>query len=130
MLDAPALEFSAHSQVRYVEHFLDKEAVTQARRLSRSEAVVLAALRNAFEDDLRRFRHVVQVANFNLLHKTGSFASKVGYYLNIGTLSVYIEGNRCLTTVNRHRSSPRPSLSLDEDPDRWTDEEQTAEDAD
>jgi len=99
MLDAPALDFTAHCQVRYIERFLDKDAVLEARRRSKSDVAILEALAPQFEDELRRFRHVLQVAYFHLLHKAGSFVEGTAYRLNLGILSACIEGNLCKTII-------------------------------
>lgn len=108
MIEAPPLNFTAHCQVRYIERFLDKDAVLKARRNSKNDTAILDTLRPEFEDDLRRFRHVVQVAYFNTLHKVGSFVEGTSYRLNLGVLSACIEGNLCKTIVCKHYTSSRP----------------------
>ncbi len=115
MIDAPTLDFTAHCQVRYIERFLDKDAVLAARRQAKGDAEILDMLRPAFDDDLRHFRHVVQVGYFHLLHKAGKFVEGSAYRLNLGPISVCIEGNLCKTTVCKHYSSSRPDPT-DDDP--------------
>lgn len=115
-IDAPALSFSAHCQVRYVERFLDKEAVRNARRQFVTDQLILESLLAEYGEELRRFRHVVQVAYFHLLHKAGKFVQNTRYRINLGSLAVCVEGNVCLTTVcKRKRSAPRPDPH-DDDP--------------
>jgi len=99
MIDAPALDFSAHCQVRYIEHFLDRDAVVEERRRLKNDVAILEALAPRFEDELRRFRHVLQVAYFHVLHKAGSFVEGAAYRLNLGVLSAVIEGNLCKTIL-------------------------------
>ncbi len=114
MIEAPPLDFSAHCQVRYIERFLDKDAVLKARRDSKNDTVILDALRPEFEDDLRHFRHVVQVAYFNMLHKVGKFVEGTAYRLNLGVLSVCIDGNLCKTIICKHHTPSRPDPHEDD----------------
>ena len=100
--ETPTLEFTAHSQVRYIERFLDKDAVREARRRAKSDVEILQSLAEEFSDDLRHFRHVVQVAYFNLLHKAGGFVEDTAFRLNVGRLAVCIEGNICKTMICKH----------------------------
>jgi hypothetical protein len=103
MIEVPPLSFTAHCQVRYIERFLDKDAVIEARRQYKTDSQVLQSLLIEFGDDLRHFRHVVQVAYFNLIHKIGEFVEGTAYRINLGSLSVSIEGNVCKTTIcKRH----------------------------
>ena len=113
--EAPTLEFSAHSQVRYIERFLDKEAVREARRHARNDSEILELLAAEFADDLRHFRHVVQVGYFQLLHKAGRFVEGTAYRLNLGSLTVCIEGNVCKTTICKHYEGAHPDPT-DDDP--------------
>lgn len=108
MINAPVLDFTAHCQVRYIERFLDKDAVLEARRRSKSDVAILETLRPQFEDELRHFRHILQVAYFNLLHKAGSFVEGTAYRLNLGILSACIEGNLCKTIICKHRAAAQP----------------------
>jgi hypothetical protein len=114
-IEIPPLTFTAHCQVRYIERFLDKEAVRAARRRCKTDSSVLQALSNEFDDDLRHFRHVVQVAYFNLIHKIGKFVDKTAYRINLGPLSVCIEGNVCKTTICK-KLLPVPPPPEDDDP--------------
>ena len=114
-IDASALQFSAHCQVRYVERFLDKEAVRKARRLAKTDGGILKLLMPEFEDDLRHFRHVVQVAYFHLLHKIGRFVEGTAYRINLGPLVVCVEDGLCKTTISKHHDAPRPDPP-DDDP--------------
>ena len=115
MIEAPPLDFTAHCQVRYIERFLDKDAVIEARRDARSDAAVLDLLRPEFEDELRHFRHILQVGYFHLLHKVGSFVKGTPYRLNLGVLSACIEGNLCKTIICKHHALARPEPP-DDDP--------------
>lgn len=112
---APTLEFTAHSQVRYIERFLDKDAVREARRHASNDVEILQSLAQEFADDLRHFRHVVQIAYFNLLHKVGQFVEGTSYRLTVGSLTVCIEGNVCKTTICKHYDGARPDPT-DDDP--------------
>ena len=112
---APTLQFTAHCQVRYIERFLDKEAVREARHHAKNDAEILESLAQEFADDLRHFKHVVQVAYFHLLHKAGRFVERTPYRLNVGPLAVYIEGNVCKTTICKHYDADRPDPT-DDDP--------------
>jgi len=114
-IDAPTLEFTAHCQVRYLERFVDKEAVRAARRLAKSDAEVLELLAPDFGDDLRHFRHVAQVAYFHTLHKAGKFVEGTPYRINVGTLTLCVEGNVCKTTVCKHYEGLHPEPP-DDDP--------------
>ena len=108
MIDAPALRFSAHCQVRYVERCLDKDAVREARRLFKTDTLVLQSLMPEFGDDLRHFRHVVQVAYFHTLHKAGKVVQGTPFRINLGPVAVCIEGDLCKTTVCKHYDAVRP----------------------
>jgi len=116
MIEALPLDFTAHCQVRYIERFLDEEAVVQARRRAKNDVATLAALEPQFSDDLRHFRHVVQVAYFHLLHRASDFVAGTPYWLNLGTLSVCIEGNRAKTTVCKHYTPATRPDPPDDDP--------------
>jgi hypothetical protein len=113
--EAPTLEFTAHSQVRYIERFLDKEVVQEARRHAKNDVDVLALLATEFADDLRHFRHIVQVAYFHLLQKAGRFVNGTSYRIKLGSLSVCIEGNTCKTTICKRYDGARPDPT-DDDP--------------
>lgn len=115
LVEVPPLFFTAHCQVRYIERFLDKEAVREARREAESDALILQALMGEFADDLRHFRHVVQVGYYNTIQKVGQFVEGSSYRLNLGPLSVAIEGNVCKTTICKHHP-PTPSDPKDDDP--------------
>ena len=109
MTSPTTLTFTAHCQVRYIERFVDKDAVVQARRAYKVDGLVLQALEEEFAWELRRFRHCVQIAYFNLLHRIGDFVAGVPYTLCIGPLSVCIKDGVCKTTVCKKEHGPRPS---------------------
>jgi hypothetical protein len=115
MIEFPPLTFTAHCQVRYIERFLDKEAVREARRQFKTDSLILQSLLVDFGDDLRHFRHVVQVACFNLIHKIGEFVEGTTYRINLGPLSVCVEGNVCKTTICKGRTATAPEPE-DDDP--------------
>jgi hypothetical protein len=115
LVEVPPLFFTAHCQVRYIERFLDQEAVREARREAKSDALILQALMGEFADDLRHFRHVVQVGYYNTIQKAGEFVEGTSYRLNLGPLSVAIDGNVCTTTICKHHP-PAPSDPQDDDP--------------
>lgn len=114
-VEVPPLFFTAHCQVRYIERFLDNEAVRGARREVKSDALILQALMGEFAGDLRHFRHVVQVGYYNTIQKIGQFVEGSSYHLNLGPLSVAIEGNVCKTTICKHYP-PTPPDPQDDDP--------------
>ncbi|MBC5805548.1 MAG: hypothetical protein DLM53_00615 [Candidatus Eremiobacter antarcticus] len=115
MIDAPTLVFTAHCQVRYIERFLDAQAVADARRRHKHDALILEALADEFQADLKHFRHVVQVAYFHLLHKAGEFVEGSAFRIKLGPLAVCVDGNVCKTTVDTYYPPRRPH-SPDEDP--------------
>ncbi|MDQ2817498.1 MAG: hypothetical protein M3T49_04710 [Candidatus Eremiobacteraeota bacterium] len=100
------LSFTAHCLVRYVERFLDKEAVARARRLHGRDALVLRALEEEFAPELKRFKHIMQVAYYGTLYRTGDFVESTPFFLNVGTHSVLIDGNVVKTTINKHHDHP------------------------
>src|SRR5579864_8739548 len=108
MIEAPPLNFTAHCQVRYIERFLDKDAVIQARRQSKSDGAILDMLSSQFEGELRHFRHVLQVAYFHTLYRMGAFVEGTRYRLNLWALSACIEGNLCKTIICKRHTSLRP----------------------
>jgi hypothetical protein len=115
MIDAPTLVFTAHCQVRYIERFLDRRAVADARRQHKRDVLILEALADEFEADLRHFRHVVQVAYFHLIQKAGEFVEGSAFSIKLGPLAVWINGNICKTTVDTY-CAPRRPHSPDQDP--------------
>ncbi|MBC5824738.1 MAG: hypothetical protein GIW99_12420 [Candidatus Eremiobacteraeota bacterium] len=97
------LRFTAHCQVRYIERFLDKDAVVQARREHNRDVQILNALEPQFAQELKRFRHIMQVAYYGTMYRTGDFVESTPFFLNVGTLSIRIDGNLVKTTINKHR---------------------------
>ena len=110
------LDFSAHSLVRYLERCVDREAVAEARRRYRDDGSILQALEPHFAAELRKFKHVIQVAYFNLLSRVGGFVDKAPFFLNVGAISVRIAGSKCLTTLYKHHDAP-PHHPGDDDPE-------------
>lgn len=105
------LTFTAHAQVRYLERYIDSDAVMKARKVATGDNAALAILADKYAAELAAYMHAVDATVSRLRARFGHLPF-ARFSIAVGSLRVAVVGDACVTTLPprlKRRPSRRPA---------------------
>ncbi|MBV8282571.1 MAG: hypothetical protein JO347_10990 [Candidatus Eremiobacteraeota bacterium] len=108
-LDTTHITFSAHALVRYIERFIDPEAVCILRARGLDDRAILERLLARHGAQLAVFQAQVRCAA-SRCYNAGDALSDLPFRLKLGHTRVVIQGGMCITVLPDDRPRTRGRL--------------------